>query len=268
MFYNLDVILAVGYRVNSYKATKFRQWSSRILTEYLVKGFVLDDERLKQGNKLFGKDHFKELLERVREIRASERMFYEKITDLYALSEDYDKLDPETKQFFKKVQAKLEFAITGKTPAEIIKTRVNSGLPNMGLMHWKNAKRDGKIMLTDVKIAKNYLTRDELKSLNTLVSAFLDHAEMLYDKQKIMKMSDWSQRLDKFLEFNEYKVLKDGGSIRKDLADSFAEREFNKFRVYQDKEYKSDFNRFLDGVSTGQNLPKESDLNLPQLIFP
>lgn len=266
-FYSLDMILAVGYRVNSYKATKFRQWSSRVLKEYLIKGFVLDDERLKQGNKLFGKDHFKQLLERVREIRASERMFYEKITDLYALSEDYDKLDPQTQQFFKKVQAKLEFAITGKTPAEIIKSRVNSNMPNMGLKHWKNAKRDGKIMLSDTKIAKNYLTADELKSLNTLVSAFLDHAEMLYEKQKVMKMSDWAQRLDRFLEFNEYKILKDGGSIRKDLADAFAEKEFNKFRIYQDKEYKSDFNRFIDGVSKGQ-LPKfnETPDTIPDFV--
>ena len=260
MFYSLDVILSVGYRVNSYKASKFRQWSSRILTEYLTKGYVLDDERLKQGNKLFGKDHFKELLERVREIRASERMFYEKVTDLYALSEDYDKIDPQTQDFFRKVQAKLEYAITCQTPAEIIKSRVNSGMPNMGLKSWKNAKRDGKIMLADAKIAKNYLSSDELKSLNTLVSAFLDHAEMLYNKQKIMKMSDWAGRLDKFLEFNEYKVLKDGGSIKKQLADAFAESEFNKFRIHQDKVYKSDFNNFLEGVSQGKNFPNEKDL--------
>lgn len=259
-FYSLEFIIAVGYRVNSYKATKFRQWSTRILNEYLIKGFVLDDERLKQGNKLFGKDHFKELLERIREIRASERMFYEKVTDLYALSEDYDKLDPTTQTFFKRVQAKLEYAITGKTPAELIKSRVSASMPNMGLSTWKNSKRDGKITLSDVKIAKNVLTPEELKSLNTLVSAFLDHAEMLYEKHKIMKMSDWAARLDRFLEFNEFKILQDGGSIKKELADAFAEKEYNKFKIYQDENYKSDFNRFINNIKTGSNLPKESDI--------
>ncbi len=259
-FYSLDAILAVGYGVNSYQAIKFRHWTSRILKEYLTKGFVLDDERLKQGNKLFGKDHFRELLERIREIRTSERMFYEKITDLYALSEDYDKADPQTKKFFAKVQNKLEYAITGKTSAEIIKSRVNADMPNMGLMSWKNSKRDGKILKTDVTIGKKYLTQDELKSLNLLVSSFLNHAEMLADRNKIMKMSDWSDRLDKFLDFNSYKLLRDAGLIRKDVADTFAEKEFDKFKVHQDREYKSDFNNFIDNVKTGSNLPKEADL--------
>lgn len=259
-FYNLDVILAIGYRVNSYHAIKFRKWASRILNEYLTKGFVLDDERLKQGNKLFGKDHFRELLERIREIRSSERMFYEKITDLYALSEDYDKLDPTTQKFFAKVQNKLEYAITGKTSPEIIKSRVNASMPNMGLTTWKNIKRDGRINKSDITIAKNYLTPDELKSLNLLVSAFLDHAEMIADRNKIMKMSDWAERLDRFLDFNDYKVLTDAGSVKRDMANLFAEREFEKFKVYQEQDYKSDFNNFIDTIKTGNNLPKEEKL--------
>lgn len=259
-FYNLDTIVAVGYRISSYKATKFRQWSSRIITEYLVKGFVLDDERLKQGNRLFGKDYFKELLERIKEIRASERMFYEKITDLYATSVDYDSNDPSTKKFFAKVQNKLEYAIVGKTSAEIIRSRGNANMPNMGLTTWKNYKRDGKIQKSDVTIAKNYLKQDELKALNLLVSSFLDYAEMIVSRNKIMKMTDWSERLDKFLDFNEYMVLKNAGKIKKDVADAFAESEFAKFRVFQDQDYKSEFNTFSEQIKSKGSLPNESDL--------
>jgi hypothetical protein len=258
-FYNLDAIIAVGYRVNSYKATKFRQWATRILKEYLIKGFVLDDERLKQGNRLFGKDYFRELLERIREIRTSERMFYEKITDLYATSIDYDKSDPNTLKFFAKVQNKLEYAIVGDTAPGIVKSRADASMPHMGLTTFKNAKRDGRVQKTDITVAKNYLTEDELKNLNLLVSAFLDHAEILVTKGAIMKMVDWESRLNKFLDFNEYKILTDAGKIKRYVADTFAEKQWDKFKIIQDKEYKSDFNRTLDAIKSKHKIPKESD---------
>lgn len=259
-FYNLDVIIAVGYRISSYQATKFRQWATRVLKEYLIKGFVLDDERLKQGNKLFGKDYFRDLLERIREIRASEKMFYEKITDLYAESVDYDKNDPATHVFFAKVQSKLEFAIVGKTPAEIVKTRADARLPFMGLKTFKNAKKDGRVQKTDVTVAKNYLSENELKSLNLLVSAFLDHAEMIADRGTIMKMADWASKLDRFLEFNEFKVLEDAGKIRRTVADAFAEKQWEKFKPIQEKNLKSDFIKVVDGIKNTGKLPNESDL--------
>nr|MCU0321051.1 virulence RhuM family protein [Chitinophagaceae bacterium] len=236
LFYNLDAIIAVGYRANSYKATQFRIWSNKITKEYLIKGFALDDERLKQGNRLFGKDYFKELLERVREIRASERMFYEKITDLYATSIDYDKNNPETHRFFAKVQNKLEFAIVGKTSAEIVKSRADSSMPNMGLKTWKNAGRNGKVQKSDVTIAKNYLNQDELRKLNTLVNMYLDYAELQIERNRLMTMDDWSNRLDAFLKFNEYEDLDGAGKMRKDIADNYAESEYIKYRVIQDIE--------------------------------
>lgn len=256
-FYNLDAIIAVGYRVNSYKATQFRIWSTKILKEYLVKGFVLDDERLKQGNRIFGKDYFKELLERIREIRASERMFYEKITDLYATSVDYDKNDPETHKFFAKVQNKLEFAIVGKTSAEIIRTRADATMPSMGLKTWKNAGKQGKVQKSDVTVAKNYLKEDEIRKLNTLVNMYLDYAELQVERNKLMKMSEWANRLDSFLRFNEYIVLDNAGSIRKDVADEFAENQYIKFRVIQDREYKSDFNSIIDDIKKTNSIPTE-----------
>lgn len=260
-FYNLDAIIAVGYRVNSYQATKFRIWATRILKEYLIKGFALDDERLKQGNRLFGRDYFKELLERIREIRASERMFYEKITDLYATSVDYDKHDPDTHKFFAKVQNKLEFAIVGKTSAGIIKTRADATMPNMGLKTWKNAGREGKIQKSDVVIAKNYLNEDELRRLNTLVNMYLDYAELQVERNRIMSMNDWSDRLDSFLKFNEYEVLENAGKVRKDVADTFAENEYIKFRVAQDVEYKSDFNKIIDDIKNTHTLPSEQNVS-------
>lgn len=259
-FYNLDAIIAVGYRVSSYKATQFRIWASKVLKEYLVKGFVLDDERLKQGNKLFNKDYFKELLERIREIRASERMFYEKITDLYATAVDYNKHDPETHKFFAKVQNKLEYAIVGHTSAEIIKDRANSTLPHMGLTTWKNAKKDGKVQKSDVTVAKKYLKEDEIRELNTLVNMYLDYAELQASRNKLMTMTDWSDRLDAFLKFNEYNVLDNLGNISKSVADAFAENEYLKFRVIQDKEYKSDFNKYIDRIKQTNTLPTEEEL--------
>ncbi len=241
-FYNIDAIIAVGYRVNSHRATQFRIWSTKTLKEYIVKGFVLDDERLKQG-KRFGKDYFDELLERIREIRASERRFYQKITDIYAeCSVDYDAKSEQTQGFYKTVQNKLEWAITGKTAAEIIAARASSDKPNMGLTTWKNAP-SGKVLKSDVGVAKNYLAEPELKELNRIVSMYLDYAENQAARQKPMKMSDWIEKLDAFLKFNDYEVLQNAGSVSAEVAKSLAEKEYEKFRVAQDQRYESDFDR-------------------------
>ncbi len=241
-FYNLDIIIAIGYRVNSHRATQFRIWATQTLKEYIVKGFVLDDERLKQG-KRFGKDYFDELLERIREIRASERRFYQKITDIYAeCSVDYDAKSELTQTFYKTVQNKLEWAITGKTAAEIIQARVSSEKPNMGLTSWKNAP-SGKVLKSDVSVAKNYLEEPELKELNRIVSMYLDYAENQAARQMQMKMSDWIEKLDAFLKFNDYEVLQNAGSISAEVAKSLAEKEYQKFRVAQDQRYESDFDR-------------------------
>jgi hypothetical protein len=256
-FYNLDAIIAVGYRVNSYNATKFRIWATKVLKEYLIKGFAMDDERLKQGNHLFNKDFFKELLERIREIRASEKMFYEKVRELYATSVDYDKNAPETIAFFQKVQNKLEYAVVGKTAAEIIKTRADSQRPHMNLKSWKNAKKEGDIVKSDVTIAKNYLEEKELKQLNLLVNIFLDQAELLAEKNRLMKMQDWINRLDALLRLNEYKVLDNAGSIRKDVADKFAEGEYAKYKVIQDKNFNKDFDKVIKQIKSGNSLPHE-----------
>lgn len=256
-FYNLDMIIAVGYRVNSYNATKFRIWATRVLKEYLIKGFALDDERLKQGNNLFNKDFFKELLQRIREIRASEKMFYEKVRDIYATSVDYDKNAPETIAFFQKVQNKLEYAIVGKTSAEIIKARANAGLPHMNLKTWKNAKKDGDIQKADVTVAKNYLEEKELQELNTLVNMFLDYAELQAERNRLMKMQNWIDRVDAFLRFNEYKVLDNAGSIRKDVADKFAEGEYAKYKVLKDKDFNKDFDKIAAQIRNTNTLPKE-----------
>ncbi len=245
-FYNLDAIISVGYRVNSPQATRFRIWATQVLKEYMIKGFVLDDERLKQGKNAFGKDYFDELLERIREIRASERHFYQKVTDLYATAIDYDKNATITQLFFKTVQNKLEYAITKNTAAEIIKMRADSNKPNMGLTTWKNAKTGGKILKSDVSIAKNYLLENEITELNRVVNMYLDYAENLAKKGKAMTMKDWVEKLDAFLKFNEYEILNDAGRISADVAKAFAEEEYSKFRVIQDREYISDYDRFDD----------------------
>lgn len=260
-FYSLEIIIAVGYRVNSYKATKFRQWSSRILKEYLIKGFVLDDERLKQGNKIFGKDYFQELLERVQAIRASEKMFYEKIKDLYATSVDYDASDPDTHKFFAKVQNKVEYAIVQRTSAETIKLKANALLPNMGLQTWKNAKRDGNILKIDVTVAKNYFTQDEIDKLNSLVNMYLDYAKLQVQRNKIMKMKDWEQKLDAFLSFNEFPILKDYGSVKKQFADKLAETEFEKFKKIKanDNLKKAGFISVAENIISTGRIPKEED---------
>ncbi len=241
-FYNLDAIISVGYRVNSTSATRFRIWATKTLREYIIKGFVMDDERLKQG-KRFGKDYFDELLERIREIRASERRFYQKITDIYAqCSIDYDPKARMTLTFYKTVQNKLHWAITGMTAAEIIKSRAKAIAPNMGLTNWK-AGANGKILKSDVSVAKNYLELKEIDELNRIVTMYLDYAENQAKRQIPMSMEDWVGKLDAFLQFNDYAVLKDAGKISHDIACRFAEGEYKKFRVIQDGSFHSDFDK-------------------------
>lgn len=254
-FYNLDAIISVGYRVSSQKATTFRIWANSVLKNYLVKGFAIDDDRLKQGKNLFDKDYFDELIEIVREIRASERRFYQKITDLYATAVDYDPKAEITRLFFATVQNKLEYAITKHTAPELIKLRANSKKPNMGLTSWKNEKKGGKILKSDVSVAKNYLSKEEISELNTLVNMYLDYAELQAKKGIAMKMSDWADKLDSFLKFNEYDLLNDAGKIRKDVAKKFAESEYKKFRVKQDKEFVSDFDKVVSSINKGEKIP-------------
>lgn len=241
-FYNLDAIIAVGYRVNSRQATQFRIWATKVLREFIIKGFVLDDERLKQGNR-FGKDYFDELLERIREIRASERRFYLKITDIYEqCSIDYNRDAEITQAFFKTVQNKLHWAITGQTAAEIIARRANAAKPHMGLKTWKNAPH-GKIMKSDVSVAKNYLNEKEIKSLERIVTMFLDYAENQASRQIPMKMKDWVNKLDAFLKFNEYDILNNAGKMSHEVAKALAEGKYSKFRIIQDRSFESDFEK-------------------------
>ena len=247
-FYNLDVIISVGYRVNSYQATQFRIWATRTLKEFIIKGFVLDDERLKQGNRVFGKDYFDELLERIREIRASERRFFQKITDIYALSADYDKASPITKQFFATVQNKLHWAITGKTAAELIYDSADATKIYMGLTNWKDA-RDGKILKSDVTVAKNYLSEAHIKELNQIISAYLDLAENRAQRQILMKMQDWIEFLHNFLELSDYPILQDKGKVSALKAKLKAEQEYEVYRIRQDKDYISDFDREIKRIS-------------------
>ena len=246
-YYNLDAIIAVGYRVNSYQATQFRIWATKTLKEFIIKGFVLDDERLKQGKTVFGKDYFDELLERIREIRASERRFYQKITDIYALSADYDKESPLTKDFFSTVQNKLHWAITGKTAAEIIYASADATKIYMGLTNWKHAP-GGKILKSDVVIAKNYLNEKHIKELNRIVSAYLDLAENRAERQILMKMEDWIGFLHGFLELSNYPILKDSGKITALEARLKAEQQFEVYRKRQDAEYISDFDREIKRI--------------------
>jgi len=246
-FYMLDAILAVGYRVNSNEATQFRIWATKTLKEFITKGFVLDDERLKQG-KNFGKDYFDELLERIREIRASERRFYQKITDLYSLSADYTKEAATTQDFFASVQNKLHWAITGKTAAEIIYTEADAAKIYMGLKSWKQAPQ-GKILKSDVSVAKNYLNEAHIEELNRIVSAYLDLAENNAKRSQLMYMKDWSKFLTNFLQLSNYPILKDKGKVTMLEAKLKAEGEFEKYRVIQDKEYESDFDKVVKKIS-------------------
>ena len=242
-YYSLDAIISVGYRVNSKKATQFRQWATSVLKEFAIKGFVLDKKRLENGSFL-GQNYFDKLLEEIREIRLSERMFYQKLTDIYSTSVDYNKDDETTKNFFAKVQNKLHFAIHGQTAAELIFNRANSQKEKMGLTSWDNAP-DGKILKSDVTIAKNYLSRDELESLGRVVNAFLDLAEDRAKRNIPMTMEDWATRLDKFLDADDREILKDSGKITKKIADEKAITEFEKYRVVQDRLFMSDFDKLL-----------------------
>ena len=242
-YYNLDAIISVGYRVNSKKATQFRQWATSVLKEFAIKGFVLDKKRLENGSFL-GQNYFDKLLEEIREIRLSERMFYQKLTDIYSTSVDYNKDDETTKNFFAKVQNKLHFAIHGQTATELIFNRVDSQKEKMGLTSWDNAP-DGKILKSDVTIAKNYLSRDELESLGRIVNAFLDLAEDRAKRNIPMTMEDWATRLDKFLDADDREILKDSGKITKKIADEKAITEFEKYRVVQDRLFMSDFDKLL-----------------------
>lgn len=246
-FYNLDAIIAVGYRVNSKEATQFRIWATKTLREYIIKGFVLNDDLLKNG-RAFGKDYFDELLERIREIRASERRFYQKITDIFMqCSIDYDKDSEITHIFYKTVQNKFHWAITGHTAPEIIHGRSDAKRPHMGLTTWKNAPQ-GKILRSDVTVAKNYLSEDELKKLNRLVNMYLDFAENQAERQIPMTMQDWADKLDDFLRFNEYHVLGNAGTISKVNADKRALSEYEKFRIKQDQDYISDFDKEIKKI--------------------
>lgn len=247
-YYNLDAIIAVGYRVNSKQATQFRIWATQTLKEFIIKGFVLNDEMLKNG-KPFGKDYFDELLERIREIRASERRFYQKLGDIFEqCSADYNKNAEETKLFYKMVQNKLHFAITGKTAAEIIFTRADKTKDFMGLTSWKNSP-EGKILKSDVSIAKNYLAENEIGDLNLLVSAFLDLAEFQARRNQLMNMSDWLERTNKFLDSNNLDILPNAGNISHEQAVEKAHQEFEQFRIEQDKKYISELDKVIKKIN-------------------
>jgi len=249
--YSLDAIIAVGYRVNSKQATQFRIWATNTLKEYVIKGFVLDDERLKL-NKRFGKDYFDELIERIREIRASERRFYLKITDLYEqASIDYDPKAEITKTFFATVQNKLHWAVSGKTAAEIIAERADANKPSMGLTTWKNAPH-GKVLKGDITTAKNYLIEKEIKDLERIVTMYLDYAELQASRQVPMKMADWAERLNAFLQFNGFEVLDNPGKVSAEVAKKLAEEQYEKFRVKQDEAFESDFEREAKRLEGGR----------------
>lgn len=244
-FYNLDAIISVGYRVNSTQATQFRIWATERLKEYIIKGFTMDDERLKKPNNVFGKDYFEEQLARIRDIRSSERRFYQKITDIYSqCSADYNKNSKETQLFFAAIQNKLHWAISKQTAAEIIYSRANSEKQNMGLTSWKNAP-EGRVRIADVSIAKNYLSEKELHNLNNIVTMYLDYAERQANKHQIMYTKDWISKLDAFLQFNEEQVLTNAGKITAEIAKVFAENEFEKYQLAQDRLFESDFDKLL-----------------------
>ncbi|MGP8199941.1 MAG: virulence RhuM family protein [Limisphaerales bacterium] len=246
-YYNLDVIISVGYRVKSHRGTQFRIWATKTLREFIIKGFVLDDERLKQGKRVFGKDYFDELLERIREIRASERRFYQKITDIYALSADYSPDVPVTKEFFATVQNKLHWAIAGQTAAELIHASADATKIHMGLTTWKHAPR-GKILKSDVIVAKNYLNEAHVKELNRIVSAYLDLAENRAERGVLMKMTDWVKFLQSFLELSNYPILQDKGKVSALEAKLKAEGEYEVYRQRQDADYISDFDREIKRI--------------------
>ena len=242
-FYNLDAVISVGYRVNSLRATQFRRWATQVLKTFTIQGYVLDKKRMKNGS-FIDQDYFEKLLEEIREIRLSERRFYQKVTDLYATSIDYDKNSPITKEFFKKVQNKMHYAVSHQTAAEIIYNRVDSNKEYMGLTSWENSP-NGKILKSDVVIAKNYLCKDEIEDLERIVNAFLELAEGRAKRHIPMTMEDWSKRIDKYLLSDDRDILKNAGKISHEIACDKALTEFEKYRVKQDKLYKSDFDKLL-----------------------
>lgn len=245
MFYNLDAIISVGYRVNSVRATQFRQWCTFVLRQFAIRGYVLDHKRMENGS-FIGEDYFEHLLAEIREIRLSERRFYQKLTDIYATAIDYNKDAPTTRLFFKKVQNKMHYAIHGHTAAELIVERANADKEHMGLTAWENAP-NGKIVKTDVSVAKNYLRENELEEMGRIVNASLDMAENMAKRHIPMTMEDWAKRIDKFIDVAELPILQDSGNVSAEFAKEFAETEFEKYRVIQDRLFQSDFDRFGDG---------------------
>ena len=245
MFYNLDAIISVGYRVNSVRATQFRQWCTYVLRQFAIRGYVIDQKRMENGS-FIGEDYFEHLLAEIREIRLSERRFYQKLTDIYATAIDYNKDAPTTRLFFKKVQNKMHYAIHGHTAAELIVERANADKEHMGLTTWENAP-NGKIVKSDVAIAKNYLRENELEEMGRIVNASLDMAENMAKRRIPMTMEDWAKRIDKFIDVAELPILQDSGNVSAEFAKEFAETEFEKYRIIQDGLFQSDFDRFNDG---------------------
>ena len=246
-FYNLDAIISVGYRVNSTRATQFRQWCTYVLRQFAIRGYVIDKKRMENGS-FIGEDYFEHLLAEIREIRLSERRFYQKLTDIYATSIDYNVNAPTTRAFFKKVQNKMHYAVHGHTAAELIVDRANAEREHMGLTTWEKGPQ-GKIVKTDVSIAKNYLRENELEAMGRIVNAFLDIAENMAKRHIPMTMEDWAKRIDKFIDVADLPILQDNGNVSAEFAKEFAETEFEKYRVIQDHLFQSDFDRFSDGNS-------------------
>ena len=243
-YYNLDAIIAVGYRVNSRRATQFRQWCTYVLRQYAIRGYVIDKKRMENGS-FIGVDYFEQLLEEIREIRLSERNFYQKLTDIYATSIDYNRDAPTTREFFKKVQNKMHYAVHGHTAAELIVERADADKEHMGLTTWAKAP-NGKIIKSDVSVAKNYLKENELRALGRLVNAYLDIAKDMAERHIPMTMEDWAKRIDKFLDATDREILQDAGHITADYAKEYAESEFEKYRVIQDRLFRSDFDKWND----------------------
>ena len=244
LFYNLDAIISVGYRVNSRRATQFRQWCTYVLRQYAIRGYVIDKKRMENGS-FIGVDYFEQLLEEIREIRLSERNFYQKLTDIYATAIDYNRDAPTTREFFKKVQNKMHYAVHGHTAAELIVDRADAEKEHMGLTTWAKAP-NGKIIKSDVSIAKNYLKENELQALGRLVNAYLDMAKDMAERHIPMTMEDWAKRIDKFLDATDREILQDAGHITAEYAKEYAESEFEKYRVIQDRLFRSDFDKFDD----------------------
>ena len=244
MFYNLDAIISVGYRVNSVRATQFRQWCTYVLRQFAIRGYVIDKKRMDNGS-FIGEDYFEHLLAEIREIRLSERRFYQKLTDIYATAIDYNKDAPTTRLFFKKVQNKMHYAVHGHTATELIVERADANKEHMGLTTWENAP-NGKIVKTDVSVAKNYLREKELDEMGRMVNAFLDMAESMAKRHIPMTMEDWAKRIDKFINLFESPILQDSGKVSAEYAKEFAESEFEKYRIIQDRLFQSDFDRFED----------------------